>query len=197
MEVLILSKTHMGALACVGGIILDSLRPIRLHSKKDGYQPGDTELKVGQIWDIDFDPHPIKAPHVEDVIVNRKRLIKEHIDIASFVKNKCVIWNGNLQTLFGGVLKWTNKGSGYVNLNSIPKTSVGFWVCDRDLTYENGHYLYPKKILAQKHIKYIGYEPARGIIPAGTVIRVSLAKWWKPEDVDMELRCYLQLSGWY
>ena len=35
------------------------------------------------------------------------------------------------------------------------------------------------------------------IIPKGKIIRLSLAKWWKPEDSDIELRCYLQLSGWY
>ncbi len=28
-------------------------------------------------------------------------------------------------------------------------------------------------------------------------MRLSLAKWWKPEDSNVEARCYLQLSGWY
>ena len=37
------------------------------------------------------------------------------------------------------------------------------------------------------------------VIPAGTLVRVSLARWWRPEDSEpnFEERCYLQLSGWY
>jgi hypothetical protein len=29
------------------------------------------------------------------------------------------------------------------------------------------------------------------------LVRVSLAGWWKPDDSDIEPRCYLQLSGWF
>ena len=36
------------------------------------------------------------------------------------------------------------------------------------------------------------------MIPAGTLVRVSLAHWWRPEDDHTgELRCYVQLSGWF
>lgn len=187
----------MGQLACVGGIIVESLQPVRLHCSANGYQPGNTELEVGQVWDVEFVAHPDKTPHVEDVIVKDKRLISRHIDIADFIQDKCQIWKGDPQILFDGVLKWTTNGSGYVNSNSIPQNSVGFWICDKDLTYENGHYLYPRRLFTQKRIKYIGYEHANGIIRAGTIIRVSLGKWWRPKETDMELRCYLQLSGWY
>ena len=43
----------------------------------------------------------------------------------------------------------------------------------------------------------MGFAPKINKIPAGTLIRISLARWWKPDDVDIEHRCYLQLSGWY
>jgi len=33
-------------------------------------------------------------------------------------------------------------------------------------------------------------------IPADTLLRVSLARWWDNEGRHEE-RCYLQLSGWY
>lgn len=48
-------------------------------------------------------------------------------------------------------------------------------------------------------IPYVGFEPAVDLIPKGTLVRVSLARWWRPHDSppDMEERCYLQLSGWY
>ncbi len=197
MEILILSKTHMGALACVGAIGLKTLQAVRLHSSIDGYQPGDTEFEVGQVWDIDFTPHPDKLPHVEDVVVNTKKLISKDYDVVSFIKTRCIILKGGPEVLFGGALKWTGNGSGYVNSSNVPDSSVGFWICDRDLKFENANYWYPKGLFTQKHFKYVGYTSAKGIIPAGTIIRVSLAKWWSPPDVDMEKRCYCQLSGWY
>ena len=45
--------------------------------------------------------------------------------------------------------------------------------------------------------KYVGLQPTEDIIPKGTLLRVSLARWWSPNDVEVENRCYLQLSGWY
>ncbi len=48
-----------------------------------------------------------------------------------------------------------------------------------------------------RRLKYVGAERAIPVIPAGTLIRVSLARWWAPEGSEMEERCYVQLSGWY
>jgi hypothetical protein len=45
-------------------------------------------------------------------------------------------------------------------------------------------------------ITYVGFEPAIELITHGSLVRVSLARWWRPDD-DSEERCYLQLSGWY
>lgn len=41
-----------------------------------------------------------------------------------------------------------------------------------------------------------GFQTPLDYIPQGTVLRMSLANWWKKGDSDEE-RCYLQLSGWY
>lgn len=43
---------------------------------------------------------------------------------------------------------------------------------------------------------YVGLQDVE-VIPAETLIRLSLANWWVPEDGNVERRCYLQLSGWY
>ena len=51
--------------------------------------------------------------------------------------------------------------------------------------------------LFHQRLVFKGYEPMIGVIPAGTICRISLSKWWKPKDIDIEMRCYLQLSGWY
>ena len=45
---------------------------------------------------------------------------------------------------------------------------------------------------------YVGFADPIERIPKGALVRVSLARWWRPDDApDMEERCYLQLSGWF
>jgi len=51
--------------------------------------------------------------------------------------------------------------------------------------------------IVNRRFPYVGFEPKVNLIPAGTLMKISLARWWKPEDSDMSERCYLQLSGWY
>src|SRR5690606_14282307 len=49
-----------------------------------------------------------------------------------------------------------------------------------------------------KTLTFIGYQEPIPEIPAGTLLRVSLAHWWRPEErPDLELRCHVQLSGWF
>ncbi|MBK6496893.1 MAG: hypothetical protein IPG00_01470 [Saprospiraceae bacterium] len=83
----------------------------------------------------------------------------------------------------------------------LPENSVGFWISDQDLILDkdNKHYNYPTaNVFARtKHFPYVGFEPNVEVIPSGTLMRVSLARWWCPEDSDLPERCYLQLSGWY
>ncbi len=42
-------------------------------------------------------------------------------------------------------------------------------------------------------------KPARPIIPANTLVRVSLARWWRPTNAepDFPVRCYMQIYGWH
>lgn len=200
MEALILSKTHTRTEACVGGIVIDTLRPIRLMNGPGEYQPGDTPFSVGQIWDIEFKENPDKAPHIEDVIVSSRKYLRNIESIFAFISENCQILKGSPLVLYDELLKWTGSGSGYIcERNGVPNTSVGFWISDRDLIYENGYYTYSQltRFHRTRRFKYVGFDNPIGIIPAGTLIRVSLAKWWSPPDIDIEERCYLQLSGWY
>ncbi|WP_179375776.1 hypothetical protein [Winogradskyella wichelsiae] len=56
-------------------------------------------------------------------------------------------------------------------------------------------------ITVSKSLKWVGMVEPLKIIPKGTLIRVSLAKWWprknKLKDYNVPHGCYLQLSGWY
>ncbi len=47
-------------------------------------------------------------------------------------------------------------------------------------------------------LAFVGFQEPIAVIPAGALVRVSLAHWWRPDgDETAELRCYVQLSGWF
>lgn len=107
------------------------------------------------------------------------------------------LWSGGIDNLFDGKLQWTSGGSGYISANGgIPENSVGFWMPNRDLRRNDYNhkvrYSYP---IEGKNISFVGLQNPIDTIPAGTLVRVSLARWWSPDE--SEERCYLQLSGWY
>ena len=112
------------------------------------------------------------------------------------------IWRNNVSNIFEGKILWQRNGKGYFseNVNNYPSHSVGFWISDVNLNYQRignqDFYTYQNNGVT-KQIVYKGNQPILQIIPQGKLIRLSLAKWWKPEDSDIEARCYLQLSGWY
>lgn len=200
MEILILSKTIMGGRCCVGGMSLDTGTYVRLLNRGEYGQDCD-DFNPRQIWDIEYEPAILTRPHVEDVYIINKRFIrnleknKSMLDVIS--SYDIPIWEGRPDNLFNEVLEWTPNGSGYVQKPNLPDHSVGFWIADRDLIkYEyqaqdkiDVRYRY-SAVNPRRNIKFVGAMPSIDIIPAGTLLRVSLAKWWQE-------KCYLQLSGWY
>ena len=107
------------------------------------------------------------------------------------------IWRGSTDILFDGHINWTPNGSGYISESGqIPENSVGFWIPDKELTRrdynEKVRYSYP---IRWRNITFVGFQDPLDSIPAGTLVRVSLARWWSPDE--NEERCYLQLSGYY
>lgn len=201
MEVLILSKTQYGATkVCVGGICLNNKQFIRLLNQGGYYQPADTQFNIGDIWDITFTINPNRIePHNEDVTIHTYNFIRKIYPLETYIKNMGVtIWQNNIENIFEGKILWQRNGKGYFskNINNYPSHSVGFWISDVDLNYSNGFYIYENNGITRQ-IVYKGNQTVLQVIPKGRVIRLSLAKWWKPTDSDIEERCYLQLSGWY
>lgn len=202
MEVLILSKTQFGKNACVGGIVLQNKQYIRLLNPGGWYQYADTEFSIGQIWDIVFKPSsPIIEPHNEDVVIVSKRYLRTVDSIIKFVNdNRLTVWKGPINNIFQGKIRWASSGAGFLSADypDYPDHSIGFWLSDKPLRYKNDHYYYNNFVLRPlRKLKYKGFPEPVAMIPANTLLRVSLAKWWKPDDSDDEERCYLQLSGWY
>jgi len=202
MDVIIVSKTHMSNAACVGGVLADG-RFVRLLNSEGNNQNPECDINVGEVYTIIFSERTNKKPpHVEDILVQSMIYKFTFENISKMVeylkiKLKIKIWEGSSDVLFDGNLQWTNGGSGYISENkTIPNFSVGFWLSDKDLIRkdfnEKVRYSYP---IRWRNISYVGFQSPVDSIPAGTLLRVSLARWWSPND-DEE-RCYLQLSGWY
>lgn len=201
--VLILSKTHMNnGQACVGGITLDG-RYVRLLDINGNNQPENTDLEPKQAWEIKFSERENNvAPHVEDIIVHSRETkgkLKDNITIKDFIlKREIPIWQGSPDNLFDGLIKFTPSGSGYIDRNGgVPNHSVGFWISNKDIRrkdYQGIRYQYPSD--NWRSFKFKGFEEPIDIIPAGTLLRVSLARW-KSFSTDELPKCWLQLSGWY
>lgn len=201
--VIILSKTHMKGCSCVGGLTLGG-RYVRLLDQNGFNQPEDTDLEPGQTWEIEFRPNPhATPPHVEDVFVlkrTQKGQLGAGMTTLDFIEERDIpIWRGHPDQLFDRLIQWTSGGSGYIDKKGgIPDHSVGFWLSDRNLVrrdYKGVRYRYPST-QGYRNIKFKGFQEPVDEIPAGTLLRVSLARWYAFDEGEPE-KCWLQLSGWY
>jgi len=209
MDVIIVSKTRMSNASCVGGVLANG-RFVRLLDKYGYNQDINTPLNIGDVWTIDFSElKEKKPPHIEDILIKHmtfKFSFETHKKMIKYLTEKLnvKIWKGGPNVLFDGKLYWTNGGSGYISeRGGIPDNSVGFWMPDKTLIrndYERKvRYTYQQPTpfgIVNRNITFVGYQEPVNRIPAGTLLRVSLARWWAPND-EVEKRCYLQLSGWY
>ncbi len=218
MDVIIVSKTHMHTASCVGGVLANG-RSVRLLDSNGHNQGIDTPLNIGDVWIIEFEERAHRRPpHIEDVLVTSMSFKFAFSSISKMVdhlkeKSKIKIWEGSPDILFDGKIQWTSGGSGYISeTGEMPDNSIGFWIPDKDLTrkdYEDkvkftyasdkielvAGFVSTKVRRVWRTIPYVGFQTPVDSIPAGTLVRVSLARWWTPNE-DEE-RCYLQLSGWY
>lgn len=209
MQVIIVSKTKMANdKVCVGGVDLDNSISVRLLDK-NGYHESeeDCPYNIREVWEIEYTHNPRPLPHSEDVRVIRRAkngVLKEEFSILGILeKSNIKIHTGNIREIFEGKVNFTDSGTMYISKENISQNSTCFWICDREIRRKD----YQNKIRYNYNdgtrqwgynISYVGLEenPTQ-IIPKNTLIRLSLAHWWKPQNSEEEERCYLQLSGWY
>lgn len=203
MRTLIVGRTKMGSTTrCIGGLCADG-RSIRLLDANGNNWPISTTFQVGQVWELDFhDAQQLRPPHVEDVIVTSSNLLGNEPDVKGAILACVQPWQGSSSRLFGGVVGYTGNHNGYIE-SRIPDRSTHYWVPDKDLVLRDDgkHYDYPSTffgITTPHGLSYVGEPAAIASIPAGTLVRVSLARWWRPDDDEsFPERCYVQLSGWF
>lgn len=206
MDVLIVSKTHMSNAACVGGLTLEGNRNIRLLNPGNHNQPTDTDFQIGDIWRIDFKSRAhVHAPHVEDVVIASRLFVGRVDNMQGFLTERNIVnWIGHIDSLFDGLLNWTNSGAGYIPVDGeMPAASVGFWIADKNLvrvTFENSktRFRYPNGGF-YRNVRFVGYQDTIQEIPTGTILRVSLSRIFPSagSGIDKPTGFYLQLSGWY
>lgn len=203
MKVVIVAKTRMGRGACVGGVTFDG-RSVRLIAADAGEDDAfNMEYTVGDVWEIrEYVEPALIPPHVENIVVRSKRRLPPIDDVAAFAEQRMPPLNGGPDVLFEGLAQQTRAGALYIAERSgVPAYSTVFWRPDRPLQLDESgkriRYRYPAPDRGQTQT-FVGFQEPLVEIPAGTLLRVSLAHWWRaPDKPEDELRCYVQLSGWF
>jgi len=122
-------------------------------------------------------------------------------DMNAFIHRHMPAKRGGVDVLYEGRTGATSTGALYVAQRlGIPPYSTMFWVPDQPLRRveeaKRIRYCYPTAD-GGRTLTFVGFQEPLDEIPAGTLLCVSLAHWWRPEEmVEEELRCYVQLSGW-
>lgn len=198
-----------GNRVCVGGVDLDNRRSLRLLDCDGKHETiNDCPYELLEVWNIDYNrTYRRSAPHLEDVnVIKRNRTSYNEVDPQELIKlsrYNINVYRTSLLDTFEGELRSTDNGSLYISeYGNIPNFSTCFWWNDKPLrknrfsTEEKIKFDYKISDNKWYHIAYVGLEDMPDIIPQGTLIRLSLAHWWRPDELS-EKRCYLQLSGIY
>lgn len=202
MQVLIVAKTRQGNGACIGGIT-SAGRSVRLIAPDAGAnERAGLEYEVGEVWEIEGDPpEQLIPPHVENIIVRRKRRLRRSQTVETAIDRLMPPRNGGVDLLFEGVTQATTTGALYIcQRGGVPPYSTHFWRPDRPLRRDDDakriRYRYPT-VDGGRTLTFVGFQEPAAELPAGTLLRVSLAHWWQPPELPAgEMRCYVQLSGW-
>ena len=204
MRVLIVAKTRRGTGACVGGITQDG-RSVRLVAADALWnEHAGLEYEVGEVWEVESAPDPaIIPPHVENIIVHSARRLKRVPNIEEIIHRFMPPVEGRPERLFDGRLQALPSGALYIaERTGLPSRSTLFWVSDQplrcDVEGKRIHYRYPTDD-GGRTLTFVGFQEPIETVPAGALLRISLAHWWKPMDAppEDELRCHVQLSGWF
>lgn len=199
MEVLIVSRTRMRNGVCCGGLNLQNGEFVRLHNDRGGNLSPDAPFQIGQIYDLNYQTawNVRPRPHVEDKqIQSNYRLIRRLStqDIIQTIDSIVKVPIGDISVIFEGMLNYSSYAA-YVSSAAIPNYSVCFWRPNAPL-YKSEFMGKVRYHFNRNNISYVGFQEPVNVIPAGTLLRMSLANWWTPDD-GIEKRCYLQLSGWF
>ncbi len=203
MKVLIVAKTRMGGGACIGAITEEGESVRLIPFNEDPHDGANREYEVGAVWEISAIPaKSLIPPHNENIVVYEKQHLLNTAELEGAIELLMSPTVGDPTTLYEGLLQSTESGALYIAKRSgVPSYSTTFWRPDqpliRDTAGKRVRYRYPTGNGGHT-LTFVGFQEPLEVIPAGTLVRVSLAHWWRPKDTpDVEECCYAQLSGWF
>lgn len=201
-RVVIVGKTRMGGGVCIGGIVERTGKPVRLLPIGRPCHPPQVSFEIGEIWEMSLRPRAVlDAPHMEDHDEWSARKIGAAQDLSSFIARVARVQRGEATSLFGGMLRFRKSGSGFLPRNvPSPTWSVEFWKLPRPLRLDPTEPR-PRYVMFKPFrfgVPFVGFDTPIGILPAGTLVRMSMARWWiNPQAPEEGETCSLQLSGWF
>ena len=198
----------MGSGACIGAITEtgESIRLIPFNA--DPHDGANREYEIGDIWEITGEPvseTSLIPPHNENFVVHEKLRLHETKNMRELVSTIELLMPpkiGHPRVLYEGLLQNIEKGRLHITKQSgIPSYSTTFWRTDQplflDIEKQRPRYRYPTEN-GGCTFTFGGFQEPLEIIPADTLLRVSLAHWWRPDDeLEVDKRCYAQISGWF
>lgn len=208
-DVVILARTRMNDnRVCIGGYSLSEERYVRLLIRENASQlknMKETEpYHIGQVYTIKYENSAdITPPHHEDVVVLTSRLSSNNYHKFSSLLSRIALLNLHIKDLFNGLLQWHNESGFLIEHSNLPNSSVMVVRLNHDLFLskkDSNYYYYMDYDLYETFkVKYVGVYDKSHVrkIPAGTLLRFSLARWWNADGNFSEHRAYLQLSAIY
>ena len=180
MKIVIVAKTRMGSSACIGALTFDG-RSLRLiAADADTNEHFNLDYAVGEVWEVETIPDPnIVPPHVENVIVTKKRRLAPLDGMEQLIEHQFPPLSGGVEVLYEGKTQATSAGVLYIaERTGIPSRSTLFWRPDRPLVRDDDakriRYRYPTED-GGRTLTFVGFQEPLPEIPAGTLLRVSLA----------------------
>ena len=203
MKVLIVAKTRMGGGACIGAITEEGESVRLIPFNEDPHDGANRKYEVGDIWKISAErATDLIPPHIENFVVYEKHRLGTANNLIDSIERFMPPRNGHPRELYEGLLQSTENGALYIaKQNGVPPYSTTFWRPNQSLTRDTEgkrvRYRYPNENGGYT-FTFVGFQEPLEVIPAGALLRVSLAHWWRPEDTpEAEECCYAQLSGWF
>jgi hypothetical protein len=216
-EVLIIARTRMKhGKICVGAVDRETFRFLRLLNNRGYSFLEDAPFQVGEVWDIRIVPQPeVIPPHVEDVRVVELRRMHAYTDAGPWLRenaHRIRLWRGSPRDIYDGALTFSerthamsNPHAAYVERGRrLPSCSLGLWETDRLLMRREERYDGVAKVRydcieihagdVSMSLSHSGFGREPIIIPPGSIVSLSLARWWAPDDARRQPeRCYVQL----
>lgn len=176
LKALIVAKTRQGSRACIGAISADgrSLRLIAADQDKDEH--AGCEYEVGDVWEIHgCTADDVIPPHVENIIVQRKRKVAAQIDPRPTIERFMPPKIGDVHVLHEGLVQIGYKGTLYIAEKSgIPPYSTLFWRPDAPLYRQTDgkriRYYYPTDNGEGYTLVFVGFQEPIEVIDRKSVV---------------------------